>query len=124
MMFHEAVFLYAIGAYLAISVLGSVPIILLGWASKRVHWRPLDGLAVLLPFVTWLALRYSGLATVPKNWTNVAEPIYFSFAVPVAALVRVLVGTRIRESVCSASLIAWTCFVAAMVLFFMPPLPE
>jgi hypothetical protein len=123
-MFHEVIWLYVIGAYLAISVLGSVPIILLGWATERVHWRPWDCLAVVLPFLTWLALKYSDLATGPKNWTNVAEPIYFSFAVPVAALVRVAVGKRIRESVSSAALIAWLCFVAAVVLFFTPPLPE
>jgi hypothetical protein len=124
MMFHEVIWLYVIGVYLAISVLGSVPIILLGWATRRVHWRSLDGLAVVLPFLTWLALRYSGLATGPKNWTNVAEPIYFSFAVPVAALVRVIVGPRICESVCSGCLIAWLCFVAAVVYFFAPASPE
>jgi MFS family permease len=124
MMFHEVILPYVFGAYLVVSVLGSVPIIVWGRVSKRVHWRPLNGLAVVLPLLTWLALMYSGLAADRKSWTNIAEPIHFSFAVPVAVLVRLIVGTGIRESVCSASLIALLCFVASVVFFLTPPLPE
>ena len=124
MMPHEIIWLYVTGAYLVVSVLGSVPIIIWGSVSERVHWRRLDGLAIVLPFLTWLALMCSGVAAGRKSWTNIAEPIYFSFAVPVAALVRFIVGTRIRESVCSASLIALLCLVAGVVFFFTPLLPE
>lgn len=115
--------IYALAAYLIVSAVLTGPIAILG--SRLVHWRPLDLLAFVLPFATWLALMYFGFHQSPKYWTNViAEPMYIGFAVPIAAILRLIVNDRISESVCSASLIALLCLLAAALALLMPPLPE
>ena len=105
----------------AIATVLSAPIVFFG--RKRVHWRSWELLALVLPFIVWSLLMFSDLST-GKSLANLGEPFYFSFAVPVAALVRVAVGTRIAERTFAGCLIAALCVVAVGVFFIVPPLPE
>ncbi len=66
----------------------------------------------------------SPLATGQKSLANIGEPIYISFAMPMAALIRVGVGKCVPERVSAAVLIAALCLVAAIVFFAVPFKPE
>ena len=52
------------------------------------------------------------------------RPVYFSFAMPALALVRVAVGKRLSERVYAASFITALCVVAGAVFFMVPFKPE
>jgi hypothetical protein len=89
---------------------------------KRIHWGLLDLLAFLLPFAVWAALMFASSSG--KSLANLAEPFYFSFAIPVAALVRVMVGTHVDERTRSICLVALLCLTAAAVYVWTPAIPE
>jgi hypothetical protein len=99
----------------------SAPIVLLG--RRRAHWRSSDLLAFFLPFATWVALTKH--SSVGKSFINLAaEPVLISLTLPVAALIRVGVGSRIDRKLCSISLVAALCLSSAAVYFLTRPLPE
>jgi hypothetical protein len=52
------------------------------------------------------------------------EPAILSLAVPVAALIRVAVGSRTSGKLCVAGLIAAVSIVAFGIFFLVPVLPE
>ena len=106
----------------AIAVVSSAPIVFFG--RKRVRWRLWELLVLVLPFTVWTLLMFSEFSTGRKSLANLGEPFYIALGAPVAAFVRVAVGSRIPDSVCIASLIATLCLVAAGVFFIVPPLPE
>jgi hypothetical protein len=108
------------GVHSAIGAVLSVPVVLMG--RRRVHWGLLDLLAFLLPFAVWLALLNASL--VGKSLANLGEPIYFGLAIPVAALVRVIVGAHIEERACSIGPVGVLSLVAAGVYWWTPSLPE
>ncbi len=98
------------------------PVVIFG--RRRVHWHSWELLVLVLPFTIWSVLMFSELAIGKKSLSNHAEPIYFAAAIPVAALIRVALGTRMSERVSAGCLIAAVCLVAVGVFFFVPPLPE
>lgn len=100
----------------------SAPVVHFG--RRRVHWRSWELLALVLPFTIWSVLMFSELAIGKKSLSNLAEPFYFAAAIPVAALIRVALGSRMSERVCAGCLIAAVCLVAVGVFFLVPPLPE
>lgn len=109
-------------AHVAIATLLSAPIVFFG--RRRVHWRWWELSALVLPFGVWMLLMFSELSTGKKSLGNLAEPFYFSLAIPLAALVRVGIGTRCGERVCAGVLIGALCAIAAIVFFIVPSLPE
>lgn len=115
--------IYSLAAYLLIAGVFSLPFVLFG--SRLVRWSALDVMAFVLPYATWLALMYFDVPRGPKYWTNaISEPIYIGFAVPIAALLRLVVQDSIPEGVCSIILTALLCLLAAGLALLMPPLPE
>src|SRR4051812_36328545 len=106
--------------YAGIASVLSAPIVFFG--RKRVHWHLWELLALIIPYLIWLALVFSALKS--KSLANLGEPIYISFAVPILALLRVGVGGSIGERVSAASLLAFLCLVAVGVYFAVPCLPE
>ncbi len=66
----------------------------------------------------------SPLAAGRKSLANVGEPIYISFAMPMAALVRVGVGRHVTERTCAFGVLGMLCLVAAVVFFVVPFKPE
>jgi hypothetical protein len=104
----------------AIGALLSVPVVLMG--RRRVHWGLSDLLAFLVPFAVWLALMNA--SSVGKSLSNLGEPIYFGLAIPVAALVRVIVGAHFEERACSIGLVSLLSLGAAGVYWWTPSLPE
>ncbi|HEY5914327.1 MAG TPA: hypothetical protein VJA21_27370 [Verrucomicrobiae bacterium] len=98
------------------------PIRFLG--RKRAPWAAWELLALVVPFCVWLALMSSPLATGRKSLANIGEPVYISFAMPVAALVRVALGKSIGERSCAVVLISLLCFAAAAAFLMTPMKPE
>ena len=91
---------------------------------KRVHWRVWELSAVIFPYGVWATLMLSPVADGRKSLANLAEFMFISYAVPVAALIRVAIGSKVRESVCSVCLITLLCLVAAGIFWFTPLQPE
>jgi hypothetical protein len=82
-------------------------------------------MAVLaIPFGLWLALTgFTGL--VSKSLSNAAiEPTLFGAAVPVALLLRVLLGKRLPDRASAACIIGAVTVAAVCVCFAVPCLPE
>jgi hypothetical protein len=100
----------------------SAPILFFG--RKRADVALWEFLALIIPFLVWMALMLSPLATGRKSLANLGEPIYISFAMPVLALIRVAIGRKISERVCAVSFISVLSIVAAAVFFLVPFLPE
>lgn len=94
------------------------------FSQKRVHWRRYELLVLVIPFCFWFALcGFTGIRS--KTLSNaVIEPAMFSLAVPVAALMRVIIGTRISEKACIIVLISAVSIVAIGVYFLFPSFPE
>jgi len=97
----------------------TAPIALLG--RKRVHWRKWELLAFVLPFVVWMLLMASDLACSRKTAWNYPEGLCFAPAIPLAAIVRVAVGSRRGGQWWAAGLLIALCGVAAAVFFLVPP---
>ena len=100
----------------------TAPIVFFG--RRRVHWQWWELSAFIVPFAVWALLMLSGLSTGKKSLANLAEPFYFSVALPVAAAIRVSVGTRVQERASAGGLILALCVLAAVVFFVVPSLPE
>ncbi len=106
----------------AVAAVLTAPVVLLG--RKRVHWRPWEAIVIVLPFAVWGVLMFSPLSTGSKSLANLGEPFYFAGAIPVAALLRVGLGSRVPQSACAALLIGVICALAGAVFFLVPALPE
>ena len=109
------------GVHAAIAVVLTAPIVFFG--RKRLRWKWWELLAFVLPFAVWAILMSSELAEERKTVWNIPEGLYFAVAVPLAALVRVAVGSRRREPVWAAALLVALCAIAAAVFFLVPPWP-
>jgi hypothetical protein len=107
--------------HVVIAAVPSAPIVYFG--RRRVHWQLWELLIFVLPFLVWTALMLSDLS-LGKSMSNLSEPFLFALGIPIAALVRVFVGSRVSERLCAACLIALMCVVAVVVFFSVPHLPE
>lgn len=105
-----------------LAVVLSAPVVLL--SRTRVHWRLWETLVLVLPFVIWTVLMFSPLSTGRKSLANLGEPLYLAVAIPLAALIRVGIGSRVPQRACASGLIGVVCIVAPAVFFLVPALPE
>ena len=80
-------------------------------------------LALIIPFCVWAILMLSPLSS-GKTLANLGEPIYFSFAMPVLALIRVAVGGRMSERFHATAFLTALSGFAAGIFFTVPSLPE
>ncbi len=99
----------------------STPIIYFG--RKRVRWEVWEIIAFILPCVAWSLLMGSDLS-LGKSMANLGEPIFFAPAIPLAALIRVLLARALPERFVSVMLQLILCAIAVATFFLTPPLPE
>jgi len=117
-------------AYAGIAVVACAPIIYLG--RRRVHWRYWELLALVLPFCTWFVLALSGLSLSHgrvhfdegKSLSNIVEAFWLGCSVPIAALLRVIIGTKLNEGICAKVIQTALCVVGGAVSVLTPCLPE
>ena len=95
----------------------AAPIRFLG--RKRICWANWELLALIVPFSVWVVLMLSPLS-IGRNSTNLIEPLYLSFALPLVALIHVAVGGRFTERVQAASALTMLCGVAITAFFIVP----
>jgi hypothetical protein len=87
-------------------------------SRKRVRWQVWELAGLIFPYGIFAALMFSRLE--PKNPLNFFDSVSVSFAIPIAALVRVGVGSGIGERLCAALLVCVLCIAAAAVYFTVP----
>ena len=66
----------------------------------------------------------SPLSAGRKSLANLGEPIYISFAMPVLAVLRVVIGRRMSDRAYAAAFLTVLCVIAATVFFVVPFKPE
>lgn len=113
----------------SIWVIFSIPAALLAglvifFGRHRVDPKGWDALIFVVPFGIWACLISSDLSVDQKSLGNLGEPIYFMVAIPVAALVRVVVGRRLPQTPFAVALIVLVSIIAIATFFTVPPLPE
>jgi hypothetical protein len=109
--------------HFGIAALLTGPIVFLG--RRRVRWQPWELSAFVVPFAVWALLMVSDHSTGKKSLSNLfGEPIYFSIAIPMAAAIRILLGSSMRETQFAGGLIFGLCVLTAVVFFVVPSLPE
>jgi len=108
--------------HLGFALVPSLPVIWLG--RRRVAWRRIELLVFVLPFAIWFGLMLSPISLGRKTLANLGEPLFFAITIPIAVLLRVVIGRRFSERVCSRLLITAVCLVAVGVFLFTPALPE
>jgi hypothetical protein len=106
--------------HVVIAMILSYPIVLLG--RKRVRWSLWELLATIIPFGVWMLLTLSEFGT-KKETGNLIEGFCLALGVPIAATVRVGIGSRVPQRICAAALIALLCVAAVALFFLVPPLP-
>jgi hypothetical protein len=105
-------------------LLPAVPVCVAIWllGRNRVHWNRFDFLVLVLPYIAWLALLCTNLCS--KSMSNVGEAFYMGMAVPLAPILRLIVGRRWNGRIVAATLLIVACAVGAGIYFTVPCLPE
>jgi len=106
--------------YFLFAAIPSAPIIYLGRHRAKWHWA--EVLVFFAPFWTWVALMFTDMR--PKSLANLIELLYVAVGVPVAALIRVILGRREPLWLYSGVLIALLCALAVILYLTTPALPE
>jgi len=96
--------------YLLPAVLLCLPVCLLG--RKRAHFMWWESSVFVLPFIAWLILF-----SVSKDKTlgNLVEAAILGGVIPIAAIIRVLVGRNMNRTIVATSLIGLECAVAILL---------
>jgi hypothetical protein len=95
----------------------SVPVLWIG--RKRITWSNWELLALVVPFCVWLVLSLSPLSYGRKSFGNIGEPIYISFAMPIAAILRVGIGKNLSRAAAIFIVVGCLCGVAAGTFFLV-----
>ena len=104
-----------------VAALLATPVILFG--RNRMAWHWYRALALVVPFGVWtlLFLRDPG-RKFPSN--VVVESLMLGGAVGLAAVIRLVIGSRLSERVSLFILLAFLCIIAAGIYWFTPQLVE
>ena len=113
-----AVVLLAWLIYLLPAVFLSVPVCLLG--HKRAEFRWWEAGAFILPFIVWLVCF--ALLPAGKSLGNIVEALVLGFAVPLGAVIRVIVGARLNRTIVASAVMIGTCAWAALLALLFPEL--
>ena len=104
------------GFHAGVALVLTAPVIL--WGRKRVHWYFWELLAFVVPYLIWWGLFFMDLKM--KSLANLAEPIFISLFLPVAAIVRVRIGGSTKERSVALRLQVTLCVIAIAVYFVVP----
>ncbi|KQC14307.1 MAG: hypothetical protein APR63_14600 [Desulfuromonas sp. SDB] len=120
-------FFNIISIFFPVWLLHLIPVLLISspiwfFARKRVKWTIWDFLIVILPFLIWVSclITYSE----GKSLSNLVEGIWLGWVVPLATVIRMVVGDRVNQKKLSIILLAVLCGVGVALWKFMPGLPE
>ena len=111
----------------AVSPLYLVPLLLVAgpvwfFGRKRVRWNRWDFAIVLLPLAVWSVATM--VNDTGKSLSNFVEALWLGCVVPLAPIIRVVVGERGNQKLVALGLLVGVCLVAMGLWAFMPGLPE
>jgi hypothetical protein len=95
----------------------SVPVWFFG--RKRVKWNGWDFAIVVLPFAVWGALML-----VSDLGKSVSNGLIIGWILPIAPIIRVVVGERMNQKKMALGLLVALCFVAGCLWGIVPQLSE
>ena len=102
--------------YLLPAVPVSLAVSYFGHRRARFMWWELS--ALVLPFIVWVVFA---LSSKDKGlWSSMVELFILGCAVPVAALIRVIVSGAVNRSLMAASLIFVICALAILLGIMIP----
>lgn len=107
--------------YLAPALLLTIPIWVLG--HHRVKWLWWEFAILVIPYLLFIsldALRIKG----GLGYAMILGNIYLSGVVPVAALIRVLVGQRLEGMLVASSLLIAACAFTILLYLLLPPVMD
>jgi hypothetical protein len=96
--------------YLLPAVLGSLPLWYFGHRRARFMWWELS--VLIVPFIIWICFLLSSRA---KSLGNLVEALVLGGAIPIAALLRVLVGRHLNRNLVAVSLITMQSVFAVLL---------
>ena len=104
--------------YLLPGVILSLPIWYWGRRRARFMWWELG--VFILPFIIWLCFF---LIAKDKSPGNLWEAFILGGAVPVAALIRIIIGTNLNRHVVAGCVVFLICVFAALLGTMFPEVP-
>lgn len=106
--------------YLVPAVVLSLPIWFFG--RGRANWMWWEFGILVLPYFVWAMVGVTNIK--PKSIANLEEAAFVGCLVPVALLVRVLVGQKIDRRFMASGMLVALCLAAFLIYWFVPMLPE
>jgi|SRR5215831_5143191 len=107
--------LLALGFYLLAAVPLSLPAWYFGRRRARFRWWELS--VFLVPLVIWLIFF---LASTTKSLGNLIEVVILGLSVPLAVLIRIVVGRAVPNAVIAGLLLILLCSVAVLLGVMYP----
>src|SRR5438128_2389668 len=102
--------------YLLPAIPVSLAVSYFGHRRARFMWWELS--ALVLPFIVWVVFA---LSSKDKGlWSPMVELFILGCTVPVAALIRVIVGRAVNRSLMAGSLISVICVLAILLGIMIP----
>ncbi len=90
------------------------------WGRKRARFMWWELSVFILPFIIWLCFF---LRAKDKSLGNFVEAFILGVAVPVAALIRIIIGSNLNRSFLAAGLMFLICAVAVLLGTMFPEVP-
>src|SRR5260370_39407662 len=91
-------------------------VLFFGQRRGRVRWWEVS--VLVLPFIVWVVFALS--STDKGLWSPMVELFILGCTVPVAALIRVIVGRAVNRSLMAGSLISVICVLAILLGIMIP----
>ena len=104
--------------YLGPALILTIPVWVLG--RHRVTWQWWEFSILVIPFLLFItldAMRIKGGLGYAMIWGS----IYLSGIVPVATLIRVLIGQRLDGTLVASSLLIAACAITILLYLLLPP---
>src|ERR1700761_8044235 len=107
--------LVALVMFLAPALVLALPVGFFG--RKRAGFTRLDFGILLVPFAIWIVFFF---VSTGKSIGNIIEAPILGFVVPIAVVIRVIVGKTISPRACAISLLVFACGFALMLGAIFP----
>ena len=91
-------------------------------AHDRAKWLWWDFSILVLPYSVWAV--FFALNLRPKSMGNFGEALYLGCIIPLAAVIRAAVGSKIKPSQMAGVVLVAFCTIAFLLYWFMPIQPE
>ena len=91
-------------------------------AHDRAKWVWWDFSVLIFPYSVWATLFALDLR--PKSMANFGEALYLGCVIPLAAVIRATVGSKIRPRWMAGVVVLAFCAIAFLLYWFIPIQPE